>query len=47
VFGEVPVFNGSVQLNALMLHVARSVEPGEDWSWCYLDQVAFVLRPES
>ena len=27
--------------------VARSVEPGEDWSWCYLDQVAFVLRPQS
>ena len=23
--------------------IARSVEPGEDWSWCYLDQVAFVL----
>jgi hypothetical protein len=23
--------------------VARSVEPGEDWSWCYLDQVGFVL----
>jgi hypothetical protein len=27
--------------------VARSVEPGEDWSWCYLDQVGFVLRPQS
>ena len=24
--------------------VARSVEPGEDWSWCYVDEVMFVLR---
>ena len=23
--------------------IIRSLEPGEDWSWCYLDQVAFVL----
>jgi Zn-finger in ubiquitin-hydrolases and other protein/MalK OB fold domain len=23
--------------------IARSVEPGEDWSWCYLDQIGFVL----
>jgi hypothetical protein len=22
----------------------RSVEPGEDWSWCVLDEIAFVLR---
>jgi uncharacterized UBP type Zn finger protein len=22
----------------------RSAEPGEDWSWCYLDEVAFVLE---
>ena len=21
----------------------RSAEPGEDWSWCYLDRVAFVV----
>jgi hypothetical protein len=25
--------------------VLRSVEPGEDWSWCVIDQVMFVLRP--
>ena len=26
--------------------VARSVEPGEDWSWCYVDEVMFRLsRP--
>jgi hypothetical protein len=23
--------------------IARSVEPGEDWSWCYLDEVMFVV----
>jgi hypothetical protein len=22
--------------------IVRSAEPGEDWSWCYLDNVAFV-----
>ena len=21
----------------------RSLEPGEDWSWCYIDEVAFRL----
>ena len=25
--------------------IARSAEPGEDWSWCYLDEVAFVIEP--
>jgi len=23
--------------------IIRSLEPGEDWSWCYLDEVAFVI----
>jgi hypothetical protein len=23
--------------------IANSVEPGEDWSWCYIDEVAFVF----
>jgi uncharacterized UBP type Zn finger protein len=23
--------------------VIRSAEPGEDWSWCYVDEVAFRL----
>jgi hypothetical protein len=23
--------------------IMRSVEPGEDWSWCVIDDVAFVL----
>jgi hypothetical protein len=25
--------------------VLRSIEPGEDWSWCVVDEVAFVVRP--
>ena len=23
--------------------IARSAEPGEEWSWCYVDDVAFVV----
>ncbi len=23
--------------------IIRSLEPGEDWCWCYLDKLAFVL----
>jgi hypothetical protein len=23
--------------------IASSIEPGEDWSWCFVDEVAFVL----
>lgn len=26
--------------------IIRSAEPGEDWSWCYVDEVAFVLGAE-
>ena len=25
--------------------IARSAEPGEEWSWCYTDEVAFVITP--
>jgi hypothetical protein len=25
--------------------ILRSIEPGENWSWCVRDQVAFVLAP--
>ncbi len=27
--------------------IARSAERGEDWSWCYVDEVGFVVEPES
>jgi hypothetical protein len=23
--------------------IVRSAEPGEDWSWCYADEVSFVV----
>jgi hypothetical protein len=26
--------------------IIRSAEPGEDWSWCYVDNVAFTLAPK-
>ena len=26
--------------------VIRSAEPGEDWSWCYVDEVAFVVSAD-
>jgi uncharacterized UBP type Zn finger protein len=25
--------------------IIRSIQPGEDWSWCYVDDVAFVVEP--
>ena len=27
--------------------IIRSAEPGEEWSWCYVDEVAFIVRGES
>jgi hypothetical protein len=24
--------------------IVRSVEPGEEWNWCYIDEVAFLLE---
>ena len=26
--------------------IVRSIEPAEDWSWCYVDEVTFVLTPD-
>jgi uncharacterized UBP type Zn finger protein len=26
--------------------IVRSAEPGEDWSWCYVDELMFVLRSQ-
>jgi len=25
--------------------IIRSAEPGDDWSWCYVDELMFRLRP--
>jgi hypothetical protein len=27
--------------------VIRSAEPGEDWFWCYEDEVAFTMAPRA
>jgi hypothetical protein len=24
--------------------IVTSLEPGEDWSWCFVDEVAFVVK---
>jgi Zn-finger in ubiquitin-hydrolases and other protein len=26
--------------------IVRSAQPGEDWSWCYVDEIAFIVKPE-
>jgi uncharacterized UBP type Zn finger protein len=26
--------------------VMRSAQPGEDWSWCFVDEVAFIVTAE-
>jgi hypothetical protein len=26
--------------------IISSVEPGEDWSWCFVDEVAFVVESD-
>jgi hypothetical protein len=26
--------------------IVSSLEPGEDWSWCYQDQITLVVAPE-
>jgi hypothetical protein len=27
--------------------IVRSAEPGEEWSWCFVDEVAFVVEPST
>jgi uncharacterized UBP type Zn finger protein len=26
--------------------IARSVEPGETWAWCFVDEVPFLVTPD-
>jgi uncharacterized UBP type Zn finger protein len=26
--------------------IVRSAQPAEEWSWCYVDEIAFIARPE-
>ncbi len=39
-----PNRHASAHARASAHPVVSSVEPGEDWSYCYVDDVAFVLR---
>jgi hypothetical protein len=39
-----PNRHASKHAHALGHPIMRSVEPGEEWSWCYLDEIAFVLE---
>ena len=38
-----PNRHASAHARAVGHPIAKSAEPGEDWSWCYVDEVAFVL----
>lgn len=38
-----PNRHASKHAHATAHAVARSVEPGEDWSWCYVDELMFVI----
>jgi uncharacterized UBP type Zn finger protein len=38
-----PNRHASAHFRATEHPVMRSAEPGEDWSWCFVDQVAFRL----
>jgi uncharacterized UBP type Zn finger protein len=38
-----PNRHASAHFRAVGHPIVKSGEPGEDWSWCYVDEVAFVL----
>ena len=38
-----PNKHGTAHFKSTGHPVCRSAEPGEEWSWCYVDEVAFVL----
>ncbi len=39
-----PHRHASAHAHASRHPVIRSIEPGEDWSWCYVDEVTFRLE---
>jgi uncharacterized UBP type Zn finger protein len=39
-----PNRHATAHYHATQHPIIRSAEPGEEWSWCYVDEVAFVLR---
>ena len=38
-----PKRHATAHYHATSHPIIRSLEPGEDWSWCYIDEVAFRL----
>ena len=38
-----PSRHATAHAHATSHAIIRSLEPGEEWSWCYVDEVAFVL----
>jgi len=40
---ELPNRHASAHARSSDHPIARSAEPGEDWSWCDVDNVALVL----
>ena len=40
-----PNWHATAHVHASGHPIIRSAEPGEDWSWCYVDEVAFALAP--
>ena len=38
-----PNRHATAHFHATSHPIVRSAEPGEDWSWCYVDEIGFVL----
>jgi hypothetical protein len=38
-----PGKHATAHFHAVGHQIIRSLEPGEDWCWCYVDEIAFVL----
>jgi hypothetical protein len=38
-----PNRHASAHARTLRHPIARSAEPGEDWSWCYVDEIALEM----
>ena len=39
-----PARHATAHAHASSHPIIRSLEPGEEWSWCYVDEVAFILE---
>jgi hypothetical protein len=39
-----PMKHASKHAAAAEHHLLRSAEPGEDWSWCTVDEIVFIIE---